>query len=814
MIMQGQRVSVAIRVLASLAICFILIPFPAIAANTLIPQGSTWSYLDDGSNQGSAWRTPTFDDSQWASGPAQLGYGDGDEATVVSYGPSSGNKYVTTYFRHHFQVSDPGQYNSLTFRLLRDDGAVVYLNGQEVLRSNMPGGSINYLTTASSTVGGSDEDTFFATTLSTAGLLNGDNVLAVEVHQRGGASSDISFDLELMGNLGSGAVSVTRGPYLQMGTSDSVVVRWRTDVAADSRVRFGTDLADLNSVSDDIAATTEHEVRVTGLNPKTRYYYSIGTAAETLSGGDDETYFETSPLSGTAIPTRIWIIGDSGTANANARRVYDAYLNQTGGDYTDLWLMLGDNAYSNGTDDEYQRAVFDMYSQLLRQTVLWPTLGNHDGHTADSASESGPYYDIFTLPRQGEAGGLASGTEAYYSFDYGKIHFIVLDSYETNRSVSGAMLSWMQADLQSATADWIIAFWHHPPYSKGSHNSDTESNLIDMRENALPILEDYGVDLVLSGHSHSYERSMLIDGHYGPSATFDPGIHARDVGSGRVDDTGAYAKMAFGAAHAGTVYAVAGSSGQTSGGSLDHPAMYLSFNELGSMVLEVDGLILNARFIDDAGVARDYFTIDKSWAPLPPANLSIVSDDSPAGSGLFSLEPFRTLQASDTVTVQAAPVLGQQAEPVTSVYDADIDGDEELASNGSAPVTAIGEQASGASDNRAADVNLSTPAAWWTRGPNQLRFKRITTHGFRVNDASVSFLSNGQTGSDETRIVDLRQGLDGHSGTEDTHVASGKWDNNRREFRRAGGWQGRLERAPGEPAQMGCQSSSILRRCR
>lgn len=137
--------------------------------------------------------------------------------------------------------------------------------------------------------------------------------------------------------------------------------------------------------------------------------------------------------------------------------------------------MLGDNAYSTGTDNQYQAAVFDMYPELLRQSVLWTTLGNHDGYTADSATQTGPYYDNFTLPTAGEAGGLASGTEAYYSFDYANIHFICLESHETNRTPSGAMLAWLQQDVAATTQRWVIAFWHHPPYTKGSHNSDTES---------------------------------------------------------------------------------------------------------------------------------------------------------------------------------------------------------------------------------------------------------------------------------------------------------------------------------------------------
>ena len=220
------------------------------------------------------------------------------------------------------------------------------------------------------------------------------------------------------------------------------------------------------------------------------------------------------------------MIGDAGTGNSSQTAVRDAYYTFTGTRHTDLWLMLGDNAYATAPTPSTRAAVFNMYRRVLRKSVLWPTLGNHDGHTASSSSQTGPYYDIFTLPRSGEAGGVASGTEAYYSFDYGNIHFVCLDSYDASRSPTGAMLTWLQNDLAANTKDWLIAFLHHPPYTKGSHNSDTESELIEMRQNALPILESHGVDLVLSGHSHSYERSFLLDGHYGTSGTLDRGDDA------------------------------------------------------------------------------------------------------------------------------------------------------------------------------------------------------------------------------------------------------------------------------------------------
>ena len=588
---------------------------------TLVPTGAVWRYLDNGSNQGTGWRSTSFNDSTWKSGAAQLGYGDGDETTTVGYGSNASAKYITTYFRHSFFVSNASLYTGLALNLLKDDGAVVYLNGQEIHRINMPSGSISYTTAASTALGTPQESTFYLTTLANT-LLTGTNVLAVEVHQANGTSSDVSFALELKA---SDSVSVTRGPYLQIGTPTSMIVKWRTNSATDSRVRYGLDPLALNSFKDNSTVTGEHEVQLTNLIPNTQYYYSIGSTTTVLAGGDSNHFFYTSPPDGVAYPTRIWVLGDSGTANANAAAVRDAYLNRTGSQYTDLWLMLGDNAYSTGTDNEYQAAVFNMYPDLLRISPLWPTLGNHDGASADSATQTGPYYNIFKLPTQGQAGGLASGTEAYYSFDFGNIHFICLESHETNRAVNGTMMTWLQNDVNSTNKDWIIAFWHHPPYSKGSHNSDTESQLIEMRQNALPILEQAGVDLVLTGHSHSYERSFLIDGHYGGSSTFSSAMK-KDGGSGRIDGTGAYEKPTDGLApREGAVYAVAGSSGQASGGLLNHPAMYISLNSLGSMILEVNGSRLDATFIDQAGVTRDYFTILKGAGGVPQTPGSLTA---------------------------------------------------------------------------------------------------------------------------------------------------------------------------------------------
>jgi hypothetical protein len=437
------------------------------------------------------------------------------------------------------------------------------------------------------------------------------------------------------------AQNLTRGPYLQNGSASAVSIRWRTSANSDSVVRYGTTLGSLTQSLSDAAQVTEHELRVSGLSPNTTYFYSVGSSGTTLASGTG-TFFVTAPTG--AKPTRIWVLGDPGTGNSSQAAVRDAYYNFTASRHTDLWLMLGDNAYADGTDAQYQSTLFDVYSSMLRKSVLWPTLGNHDGHSASSASQTGPYYQVFSMPRSGESGGVASGTEAYYSFDYGNVHFVCLNSYDVSRATSGAMLTWLNNDLNANDKDWLFAFFHHPPYTKGSHNSDTEVELIEMRQNALPILESHGVDLVLAGHSHAYERSKLLDGHYGGSGTLSAAM-VLDSTSGRDDSTGAYLKSAVGPVpNDGTVYAVAGASGQISGGTLNHPAMYVSLNVLGSMVLDIDGNRLDAQYLDNTGARRDYFSIVKGGGSsnTPPS----VSIGSPANGASFTAPVSVNIQAS------------------------------------------------------------------------------------------------------------------------------------------------------------------------
>jgi len=132
-----------------------------------------------------------------------------------------------------------------------------------------------------------------------------------------------------------------------------------------------------------------------------------------------------------------------------------------------------------------------VFDAMLRQVRLWPCLGNHDAGSANSPIQFGVYYDIFTLPAQAQAGGIMSGSEAYYSFDYANVHIVCLDSSDSDWSKKGLMLRWLTADLEANKQDWLIAYCHHPPYTNGSHNSDqdrdSEARMRLVRENVFAI---------------------------------------------------------------------------------------------------------------------------------------------------------------------------------------------------------------------------------------------------------------------------------------------------------------------------------------
>lgn len=466
--------------------------------------------------------------------------------------------------------------------------------------------------------------------------------LSIAATDPGGLSAVAAFTITVLD-----PPKLLRGPYLQNATTSGMTFRFRTDVPCVGRVTWGT------SHTDEDSARIDHVVSLTSLGGNTSYTYTIGCANGAILDNNPANVFRTNSLPIAGQKTRIWSLGDFGigtTRQTNVRKAFENYVKSIGNPDINLWLWLGDNSYE-GTDPEFQKYVFSRdtvaspfaygNSRFLRQTPIYAVPGNHDylgGETR--TTHKIPYFDLISPPTKGEAGGVASGKKEYYSFNYNNIHFVALDSYGFEAGTghqrifdpAGPQITWLKRDLAAAQTDstikWIVAFWHHPPYSRGTHNTDTAADLIEIRQNIIPILEQYRVDLVMNGHSHVYERSGLMRGLVGDGNTYNltinrPADAANAKATGKFDGSANscfYVKSSKTplAQHEGTVYMVNGSGG--AGGNVQaswpHPAMVTAYNAKGaSMYLEVDGGRLDAKTIDEDGKIIDQFTIFKDTCP-------------------------------------------------------------------------------------------------------------------------------------------------------------------------------------------------------
>lgn len=438
-----------------------------------------------------------------------------------------------------------------------------------------------------------------------------------------------------------------RAPYLQSATENEITIVWRSDADPPPSACYGASPDALDTLAPGrvsrFGAVDQIEVPITGLPPATRFYYAVGHAAcPPAAPGDPGHYFTTAPPRGTREPFRVWLVGDSGTGGSGQRRVFDAMRAEAVDRAPDLFVHVGDMAYDSGTTSEFDANFYAMYAPLLSNTPVWPALGNHEGGSSDSGTQSGPYYEGYVLPADGRAGGVPSGTEAYYAFDYANVHFIVLDSHDSPRTATGAMVRWLEMDLAAATAEWVVALWHHPPYTDGTHQDD-ESQQEDMRQEVLPVLEAAGVDLVLAGHSHIYERSYLLRGGYYAGL---PGAGATaaivDPGDGRPDGDGPYL------AEDGTLYVVAGHGGAGVGGDGAHPLMAFTEIEWGSCLIDVEGGLLTLRNVREDGAITDEVVLVKEdgifvnrpsgGSYLAGSAIDVVWTSVGAGSGEVSIE--------------------------------------------------------------------------------------------------------------------------------------------------------------------------------
>lgn len=298
-------------------------------------------------------------------------------------------------------------------------------------------------------------------------------------------------------------------PYLQQLTDTSVVVQWATNRKGCPKVEFFSEVDKCRTV-EGVSKTLDyrlspwyaqgiqlHQVKLTDLKPNTIYSYKIYIDAKWLCS-DQNFSFQTAPTINSNAPFTFITFGDYGNGSQAQKRLRDQML----ADSFDFILTVGDNSQNLGTYEQFDYTVFQLYEDIFCRAGLFTAMGNHDYET----NQGQPYLNLFNLP--GNAW-HSEDQQRYYSFDYGNAHFTVLDSNAPldvdNSEINNSMLHWLDDDLRHTSQQWKIVVCHHPPYNAGDHGPDQR-----VQAKVIPILETYGVQLVLSGHQHNYQRSKPL----------------------------------------------------------------------------------------------------------------------------------------------------------------------------------------------------------------------------------------------------------------------------------------------------------------
>jgi hypothetical protein len=303
-----------------------------------------------------------------------------------------------------------------------------------------------------------------------------------------------------------------RGPYLQQVTDLSAIVVWTTRDPGVGQVRYSASGGPTVSATAETRVFpasqtglasdfTQYEARLIGLAPGTLYTYNVFMGGIDATPGQD--VFTTAPRTGGG-SVRFIAFGDSGVGSTAQNQLAARMATDT----FDLALHTGDVAYGNAnmvggpSYTQYDNWLFGVYSSWMRSRPFYPSIGNHD----DEIGFARAYRDVFVLPEEGASATFPDHAERYYSFDYGPVHFVALDTELAflNASRRQAQLSWLEADLAATNQPWRVVYFHRSPYSSGAEHGSS----LEVRQAFAPIFERHRVDLVLSAHDHDYERSI------------------------------------------------------------------------------------------------------------------------------------------------------------------------------------------------------------------------------------------------------------------------------------------------------------------
>lgn len=495
----------------------------------LLQRNSQWKYFDQGQDLMSVWRA-TYDDSSWDFGAAPFGYKDngrdittptfGPLNTEVDYGPDKNLKHRTTYFRTNLQVNkdEIDGYGQLLGTFGIDDGAVIYVNGQEVVRFGMPEGEITYSTKATSS---KDLPVLYEDMDLTAPLKSylkdGNNEIAVEVHQQSDSTSDLYFDMELKALVQAPEIEISKVTVTFYGdTTRAKGFTWHTPLDS-----FGSDVqvvenrggepdfsqaqvfSGRTSVASNSPGEHVHKVEATGLTADTAYYFRVGDSS--LNLWSETGSFRTAPEEGAFTFINLT---DTQAKDESEALLSAATLSKALAAIPDAqFVMHNGDVVENGTSEQEWNWLLGHSQSSLLNTTIAPSAGNHE-------NKNYAFYEHFNVKQPDNA---ATVTGAYYSYDYSNAHFIVLNSNENSAeyaNFSEAQVAWMKQDVEQAKAagaEWIIVNIHKGPYTTSNHATDSDIiGANGVRNKIAPLMNELGIDLVLQGHDHIYARTKPI----------------------------------------------------------------------------------------------------------------------------------------------------------------------------------------------------------------------------------------------------------------------------------------------------------------
>jgi len=498
---------------------------------TVLNYGGTWKYWANtaANAPGANWKGGgSFDDSGWPSGLGRLGFGDDGEISCVPAGCGTGcnpgscaTKFNTTYFRTSVNIPNVNSYAGFQINLIRDDGAVIYVNGNEVWRDNMPVGTIDYNTFATTTVneGAQESEVHTSPTIPITAFQNGNNIIAIELHQVNATSSDLGLDLQLMG-LTSVAANEVIYKWSGAITSNSAKVNAKlTTNTTQARLVVSTS-ADLSSPIYGPYATADANnnrmaaMSITGLSPNTQYYYGIESDGSLDNSVDDIGNFKTIPLGGFSYK---FTIGSCLASNTN-----HPLFNRMDEKDPLFFLAMGDLHYDNpnsGSDVNVHRTPYETnalsksnYQNFYNKHPIAYVWDDHDfsGNDADSTAagkanarrayrEYVPHYPLGTT---------VAGTNApiYQAFTIGRVHFILTDLRSSRRAptmMGSIQKQWFKDQCIYARDNFLIIAWMSS-VSFGGNQADNWGGYTAERTELANFFRDNNIRnmFIMSGDAH------------------------------------------------------------------------------------------------------------------------------------------------------------------------------------------------------------------------------------------------------------------------------------------------------------------------